>query len=205
MKRTYQRIFALLLTICLVAALSLSLSAADQKVTLKFEDNSLSPREVVGYSFRVEQTVNEEGQPTGTVTGGLLVIEVAPAKQATGDLCAWALYRNEKRDGELEMCDAKTGKTVKTIRFTDAYCVGYEEKTGDDGTVTELITLSAGQIVFENVTYQRSWSDAVPPEGSAISDGNTVVLIVCAVVAAAAIAVIVLVTAKRKKKDASAE
>jgi len=80
--------------------------------------------EVIRLSYSFRQNVDNIGQPSAEVKGGIIGVELG----SLGDPSrfAWAVNPDMKKSGEIEFIDAN-GKTLKTLIFEDAYCVAYTE------------------------------------------------------------------------------
>ncbi len=125
--------------------------------------------EVVAMSYAFDQNVDNIGQPAGEVRGG--IIKVSLGSLGSEKRFGWAVTSDMKQDGEIEFIDAN-GKTLKTLKFTEAYCVGYcedyEAFTGgrDAGNVNikdgakEHLTLSCKTISVAGENHENTWLDA---------------------------------------------
>lgn len=121
--------------------------------------------EVIALSYSFQQEVDNIGQPAGEVKGGLIRVSLG----ALGEPLrfAWAVTSDMKKSGEIEFIGAH-GKTLKTLKFEDAYCIAYTEEyeafTGSvSGRVTikdgakEHLTLSARKISIAGEFHTNTW------------------------------------------------
>ena len=76
----------------------------------------------------------------------------------TPDLLAWMFERNLTKNGTIEFNETKTGKAMKSIKFTNGYCVNFEEKWEDKMGHFEEITITCKAIEFGNVKYENDWA-----------------------------------------------
>ena len=125
--------------------------------------------EVVALSYSFDQNVDNIGQPAGEVRGGIISVSLGSLGSETR--FGWAVTSDMKKDGEIEFIDAN-GKTLKVLKFTQAYCVGYTEDyeafTGgrDAGNVNikdgakEHLTLSCQSISVAGEMHENTWLDA---------------------------------------------
>ena len=125
--------------------------------------------EVVALSYSFDQNVDNIGQPAGEVRGG--IIKVTLGSLGSEKRFGWAVTSDMKKSGEIEFTDAN-GKTLKTLKFEDAYCVGYTEDyeafSGGrgSGNVTikdgakEHLTLSCKKIAVAGESHENTWLDA---------------------------------------------
>jgi hypothetical protein len=54
--------------------------------------------------------------------------------------------------------ETKTNKEMKSIKFTNGYCVNFEEKWEDKMGHFEEITITCKKIEFGNVVYENDWA-----------------------------------------------
>lgn len=125
--------------------------------------------EVVALSYSFDQNVDNIGQPAGEVRGG--VIKVSLGTLGDEKRFGWAVTSDMKKNGSIEFTDSK-GQVLKTLKFEDAYCVGYTEDYeafsggSDTGNVTikdgakEHLTLSCKKISVSGETHENTWLDA---------------------------------------------
>lgn len=121
--------------------------------------------EVICLSYSFRQNVDHIGQPSGEIRGGFIRLELG----SLGDPSrfAWAVNSDMKKSGEIEFIDAN-GKTLKTLKFEDAYCVAYSEyyyafTNNPSGKVSikdgakERLTLSARKISIAGESHENTW------------------------------------------------
>jgi hypothetical protein len=122
--------------------------------------------EVIGFSYSLDQNIDNIGQPAGEVRGGRITVTVGTS--GTEARFGWMVASDMKQSGELKFIDA-TGQTLKTLKFVDAYCVGYTEEyeafsagaTGEGVTIKEsckeTLILSCMEIDVEGEVHTNSW------------------------------------------------
>ena len=121
--------------------------------------------EVIGLRYSLDQNIDNIGQPAGEVRGG--TIEVTLGTNGKPDRYGWMVASDMKKNGEIKYTDA-TGQTLKTIKFEDAYCVGYTEEyeafSGDKAggvsikeSAKETLTLSCRVIDVEGEPHENTW------------------------------------------------
>jgi len=121
--------------------------------------------EVIALSYSFQQEVDNIGQPAGEVKGGLIHVSLGALGEPTR--FAWATTSDMKKSGEIEFIGAH-GKTLKTLKFEDAYCVAYTEEyeafaDSVSGRVTikdgakEHLTLSARKISIAGESHINTW------------------------------------------------
>lgn len=117
---------------------------------------------VLRFSWGLQQHTDVVGRPDARVHGGHLMVELDSAPDET--LQHWALDDTKKMSGELVVYAADNRfLRRKTIRFTNAYCVGlsklFDGSASTQG-MTMTLTLSANQISSGEVTLDNKWPDA---------------------------------------------
>lgn len=122
--------------------------------------------EIIALSYSLDQNVDNIGQPAGEVRGGTITVTVGT--KGTADRYGWMVASDMKKSGEIVYTDA-TGQTLKTIKFEDAYCVGYtedytafsENTTGGSVSIKEgakeTLVLSCRTIDVEGEIHENTW------------------------------------------------
>lgn len=121
--------------------------------------------ELIALSYSFDQNIDNIGQPAGEVRGGQ--IRVTLGSTGSSMRFGWMVASDMKKSGEIKFIDA-TGATLKTLRFEDAYCVGftedYEAFSGDGMTgvsikdgAKETLTLSCRTIEVEGEIHENTW------------------------------------------------
>lgn len=128
------------------------------KTPVKLEIDGYAEREVMMVSYEFDQATDVEGQMSGIPRGGKIEIKVKAHNTGTPDLMAWMIERNLPKNGTITFLETKTGKTMKTIKFTNGYCVSFDEKWEDRQGHYELITITCQKIEFESVTFENDWA-----------------------------------------------
>lgn len=128
------------------------------KTPVKIEIDGYKEREVQMVTYAFEQATDVEGQMSGIPRGGLITVRVKALNDGTPDLLAWMVERNLPKNGTITFLETKTGKNMKTIKFTNGYCVNFEEKWADKEGHFEEITISCQKIEFGSVVYENDWA-----------------------------------------------
>ena len=102
------------------------------KTPVKIEIDGYKEREVQMVTYEFDQATDVEGQMSGIPRGGLITVRVKALNDGTPDLLAWMVERNLPKNGTITFLETKTGKSMKTIKFTNGYCVNFEEKWEDN-------------------------------------------------------------------------
>ena len=125
-------------------------------VTLEVKD--FAAREVLLVDYKFNQATDREGQISGIPRGGRVNIRVKALNDGTPDLLAWMTERNLGKDGSIEFLETKTGKAMKTIKFTNGYCVDFEEKWEDKQGHFEEIVITCKNIEVGSVKFENEWA-----------------------------------------------
>lgn len=115
-------------------------------------------REVVSFNCAFDKSSTADA-----AKGGKITIKVPALNDGTPDLLGWMVDENLAKDGKITVFETRTGKEARTIEFTGAYCVSYEEvfNVKPDGTVEnyEEITITCNTIKFgDNAEYTNEWA-----------------------------------------------
>ena len=144
---------------------------AKTPVTMKID--GYKDREVMMVYYEFEQETDVEGQMSGIPRGGKIIVRVKALNDGTPDLLAWMTERNLPKNGSIEFLETKTGKAMKTIKFTNGYCVDFEEKWEDKaGHFEEIveekwedkaghfeeIVITCKQIEVGSIKFENEWA-----------------------------------------------
>ena len=88
-------------------------------------------REVLMVTYEFNQATDVEGQMAGIPRGGKITVRVKALNDGTPDLLAWMCERSLPKNGVITVLETKTNKEMKTIKFTNGYCINFEEKWED--------------------------------------------------------------------------
>ena len=122
---------------------------AKTPVTMKVD--GYKDREVMMVTYEFEQETDVEGQMSGIPRGGKLRVRVKALNDGSPDLLAWMTERNLGKDGSIDFLETKTGKAMKSIKFTTGYCVEFEEKWEDKQGHFEEIVITCKNIEVGSV------------------------------------------------------
>ncbi|WP_455623303.1 type VI secretion system tube protein TssD [Parabacteroides sp.] len=128
------------------------------KTPVKIEIDGYQEREVLMVTYEFDQATDVEGQMSGIPRGGKIQIRVKAHNSGTPDLLAWMIERNLPKNGTITFSETKTGKTMKTIKFTNGYCVNFDEKWEDRQGHYEEIVITCQKIEFESVVFENDWA-----------------------------------------------
>lgn len=101
--------------------------------TAQLKVDGCEDREVTYVQYQFNQQIDVEGQPTGTTRGGVINLKVKSTDAGNTDLLEWTCDSYGSKNGSITWPN-KLGGIMKTLSFTDAYCVSYEEVYDDTNT-----------------------------------------------------------------------
>lgn len=128
------------------------------KTPVSIEIDGYQEREVLMVSYEFDQATDVEGQMSGIPRGGKINLKVKAHNSGTPDLLAWMIERNLPKNGTITFSETKTGKVMKTIKFTNGYCVSFDEKWQDRQGHYEEIMITCQKIEFESVVFENDWA-----------------------------------------------
>ena len=129
---------------------------AKTPVTMKID--GYKDREVMMVTYEFDQATDVEGQMSGIPRGGKITVRVKALNDGTPDLLAWMIERNLPKNGQIDFLGTKTGKAMKSIKFTNGYCVDFDEKWEDKQGHYEEIVISCKAIEVGSVKYENDWA-----------------------------------------------
>ena len=129
---------------------------AKTPVTMKID--GYKDREVMMVTYEFDQATDVEGQMSGIPRGGKITVRVKAMNDGTPDLLAWMIERNLPKNGQIDFLETKTGKAMKSIKFTNGYCVDFDEKWEDKQGHYEEIVISCKAIEVGSVKYENDWA-----------------------------------------------
>lgn len=129
---------------------------AKTPVTMKID--GYKDREVMMVTYEFDQATDVEGQMSGIPRGGKIIVRVKAMNDGTPELLAWMIERNLPKNGQIDFLETKTGKAMKSIKFTNGYCVDFDEKWEDKMGHFEEITISCKAIEVGSVKYENDWA-----------------------------------------------
>ena len=129
---------------------------AKTPVTMKID--GYKDREVMMVTYEFDQATDVEGQMSGIPRGGKIIVRVKALNDGTPELLAWMIERNLPKNGQIDFLETKTGKAMKSIKFTNGYCVDFDEKWEDKQGHYEEIVISCKAIEVGSVKYENDWA-----------------------------------------------
>ncbi|GGH80279.1 hypothetical protein HNQ91_004877 [Filimonas zeae] len=108
-------------------------------------------------SFRFTQVTDATGRPSSVPKGGAVMLTVESTGQS--DLFDWMISPEQTRSGLITFYRRDTMSKLKTLEFTDAHCIDYQEVYQHDGEFPMQIklVLSAKELKLNDSTYTNNW------------------------------------------------
>jgi hypothetical protein len=108
-------------------------------------------------SFRFTQVTDATGRPSSVPKGGAVMLTVESSGQS--DLFDWMISPEQTRSGLITFYRRDTMSKLKTLEFTDAHCIDYQEVYQHDGEFPMQIklVLSAKELKLNDSTFTNNW------------------------------------------------
>lgn len=108
-------------------------------------------------SFKFTQGIDATGKPTAVPRGGTINLVV----ESTGNtnLFDWMISPTQVKSGIITFFRRDTNSKLKTLEFTDGYCVEYNETynhSGDHPMQIQLI-VSALEVKLNDSEFKNNW------------------------------------------------
>lgn len=129
---------------------------AKTPVTLKVD--GFTDREVMMVKYAFNQAVDVEGQMAGIPRGGLITLRIKAMNDGNPDMLKWMTSANLNKNGSIEFIETVKGGKMKTIEFTDAYCIDFIELWEEGKGHSEEIIISCRTIKNGPVKYENQWA-----------------------------------------------
>lgn len=129
---------------------------ATTPVLLKVD--GFTDREVLMVTYAFNQATDTEGQTAGIPRGGRITVRCKALNDGNPDLLKWMTTQNLAKNGSVIFNETKTGNLMKTVEFTDGYCVDFVEYWEDQVGHYEEITISCREIKVGPVSYHNKWA-----------------------------------------------
>lgn len=127
-------------------------------VTLKVD--GLTDREVLNVDYSLHQETDVEGRPSAITRGGQINVTVKSLNDGNSDFFEWACDPYTTKNGSFEF-EKRDGTNMKTLKFTDAYLIAYNESYNsmDENLQYETFTISAKKIDIGGVFHENHWAE----------------------------------------------
>ena len=131
-------------------------------ITAKMSVDGYEDREVISVNYQFTQQTDVEGQPTGTTRGGVITVKLKSTDSGNTDMLDWVCDSYLSKSGSITW-PRRDGSTMKTLTFTDAFCVGYQETfdATNSQLQNEVVTITCRQLIVAgkgSVQYDNHWA-----------------------------------------------
>lgn len=127
------------------------------KTPVKIEIDGYKVREVQMVTYEFDQAMDVDGQLVGIPRGGKIKVRVKALNDGTPELLAWMVERSLPKNGTITFLETISGKKMKDIKFTNGYCVDFQERWEDKAGHFEEIVISCKKIEFGSVAFENDW------------------------------------------------
>lgn len=114
---------------------------------------------VLNCSYRFTQGTDATGKPTSIPQGGYVSLVVESTKAT--DLFDWMINPTGTKNGIVTFYRREMESKLKTLEFTDAYCIDYQEDFDHKGEHPMQIsfTVSAKTIKVNDSQFKNNWPE----------------------------------------------
>lgn len=118
------------------------------------DDNTMN---VLNCSFEFDQGADQTGKPSQKPRGGQVTLLIESTNQT--DFLEWMISPNMTKNGEITFYKRDNMSSLKTLTFTDAYCLNYREDFDaiSNEPLKTRIKLSAREITIKDTTFVNNW------------------------------------------------
>ncbi len=115
------------------------------------------PYNVLECNYSLDQPIDESNKPIGRPRGGLISMVIESEDDT--ELFHWMQEPEHTKDGTVTFYKRDTMAVQKILKFTNAYCVKYDEHFIAEGKapMTITITISAQTLKLGDVPFQNLW------------------------------------------------
>jgi type VI protein secretion system component Hcp len=112
---------------------------------------------VLHCGFRFSQVTDATGKPTAKPQGG--TIDLVIESSGAADLFDWMVSATQTKNGTITFYRRDTMSKLKTLEFTEAFCVDYYETFDHQGKnpMQIQLTLTAREVKLNDSAYKNNW------------------------------------------------
>ncbi len=124
---------------------------------------------VLNLDYEVSQPIGRRNMPSDEPHLGLIQLTVESSNKS--ELFAWAMAPRSTKNGSIVFYRRDTKSSMKTLNFSDTFCVQFKEIFEAEGTVPMKIKLTLAPRVIEcqGISREEEWPGY---EGSASGNSN---------------------------------
>lgn len=113
---------------------------------------------VLAADYEISQPTDAQNRPNGKPKGGIINLTLEASNK--NDLAEWMLSPTMKKSGQLTFYRRDANSSMKTISFSDAFCINYKEcfDASNKDPMKTLVRISAGELKINNTAVTNPWS-----------------------------------------------
>lgn len=114
---------------------------------------------VLNCRFRFSQETDRTNRPTSIPMGG--VVDLTIESNGSTNLFDWMISSTKTQSGMVTFYRRDNMSKLKTLTFSDAHCIDYQEEYSHNTEFPMQITLqlSAKELKLNDSTYKNNWPD----------------------------------------------
>ena len=112
---------------------------------------------ILTVEYDIMQMMDHDHRPSDLPKGGLIQVTIESSN--SNELFEWMVHPTMLKNGRIDFYRRDANSSMKTIEFTDAFCVYLKEVFNAEGKtpmVTKL-TISARELKVKNLTISNPW------------------------------------------------
>jgi hypothetical protein len=112
---------------------------------------------VLDCQFSFAQGTDHNGKPASRPTGGQITVTLE--SDGTTELFDWMISNTKTKSGSIIFYRRDALSKLKELKFTDGYCVNYEERFQSSGEypMQIQITISAKEVKLNSSAFENPW------------------------------------------------
>ncbi|MCW3092360.1 MAG: hypothetical protein JWP81_3429 [Ferruginibacter sp.] len=113
---------------------------------------------ILNVEYDITQPIDQNNRPNGKPKGGLINLVLESGNN--NELLEWMVKHEMVKNGKIVFYRRDASSQLKTVNFTDAFCVYFKDSFTADGKIpmTTRLTLSARELKINNNIISNSWA-----------------------------------------------
>jgi len=112
---------------------------------------------VVSCEFQFVQQLDNNGLPSGMVSGGAIKIELKNVNDY--DLMNWMLAPSAKKNGKIVFSSGMTdNQSFQTIKFKNAIMFKFQQTFSTEDEISVMFTLSSQELDISGASFENVWA-----------------------------------------------
>ena len=128
---------------------------------------------ILNVSYDFTQRIDVNQRPNGAPKGGLIELRIESGNN--NELLEWMFRPEMVKNGKIVFFRRDANSPMKTVNFTDAFCVYMKEVFVADGPnpMTTVLTLSARELKVNNNAISNAWAGMKSSASSSSSSSSS--------------------------------